>query len=128
MLNFKIISPAFFCTISIGALVLLGSCKKTHDKAQEKRVKEGATLEVGLVLPEIRTTQNDTVKLALYPHARFFFIDLGLKNSDGYIDLIKKANKADVPVRVKVYEDNQAEVAEIYTATKEDIERYRNQQ
>lgn len=128
MLQFRTVNIAFFSILSIAAILLFASCKKHGVKTKEKRVKEGAMVEIGLVLPEIRTSENDTVKLALYPHARFFFIDLGLKNSDGYINLIKKAVKEDLPVRVKVYKDNQAEVAEIIPATSQDLEKYRNNQ
>jgi len=126
MSQFKIIPIFISSALSVLFLLLLSSCTKHNGKAKEKRIKEGETIEIGLVFPEVRTTKNDTVMLALYPHARFFYIDLGLKNSDSYIDLIKKANKADVPVRVRVYKDNQAEVAEMIQATNQEIEKFRN--
>lgn len=126
MLHFKTISVFIFSALSVVFLSLFFSCAKQNGKAKEKRIKEGETIEIGLVFPEVRTAKNDTVMLALYPHARFFFIDLGLKSSDSYINLIKKANKADVPLRVRVYKDNQAEVAEMIPATSEEIEKFRN--
>nr|WP_157246977.1 hypothetical protein [Pedobacter panaciterrae] len=106
----------------IVAIMFSAACKKKNEAA--KRIKEGTVVEIGAVLPEIRDTRNDTVMLALYPHARFFFIDLSLKNSDKYINLIKQANKKDIPLRVRVYEDNQSEVAELYPATAKDLENY----
>ncbi len=123
MILFKRFNITLFGIFGICAILLLASCHKQNAKVREKI---GDTVEVGLVFPEMRTTNNDTLKLALYPHARFFFLDLGLKNSDGYINLIKKANKADAPVRVRVYKENQAEVAEIIPATIQEIEKIRN--
>ena len=108
MPHFKTIPIFISSALSVLFLLLVSSCTKQNGKAKEKRIKEGETIEIGLVFPEVRTAKNDTVMLALYPHARFFFIDRGLKNSDSYINLIKKANQADVPLRVRVYKDNQA--------------------
>lgn len=123
MLNLKII----LCTLGMGAVLFLENCSKPVGNTL-KRVKEGNMVELGMVIPEIRAKHNDTLNLALYPHARVFFMDMRLKNSEGFIELIKKANKADLPVRVKVYESNQLEVAEITPATREDIKIYRKQQ
>jgi len=124
MFQLKTIIFFIFSILSVGFMMFFSSCSKQNEK--RKRVKEGDTIAAGLAFPEIRSTQNDTVKLALYPSASFFFIDLGLKNSDGYIKLIKEANKADVPVRVRVYKDNRAEVAEIIPATNQEVEKYQN--
>jgi hypothetical protein len=126
MPHFKTIPIFISSALSVLFLLLVSSCTKQNGKAKEKRIKEGETIEIGLVFPEVRTAKNDTVMLALYPHARFFFIDRGLKNSDSYINLIKKANQADVPLRVRVYKDNQAEVAEMILATSQEIEKFRN--
>jgi hypothetical protein len=126
MPHFKTVPIFISSALSVLFLLLLSSCAKQNGKAKEKRIKEGETIEIGLVFPEVRTAKNDTVMLALYPHARFFFIDRGLKNSDFYINLIKKANQADVPLRVRVFKDNQAEVAEMIPATSQEIEKFRN--
>ncbi|WP_379091491.1 hypothetical protein [Pedobacter sp. UC225_65] len=104
-------------------LLMMSTCKKKN--SDEKRVKDGPTLDIGSALAEIGQTHNDTVGITLSPHARYFFIDLGLKNSAENIKLIKSANKLGIPVRAKVFEDNPYEIAKIYAATAEDIEKYR---
>lgn len=111
-----------FYLFGIALIILLNGCNNKNEKVNG--VKEGLTIEAGLVLPEIRTVKNDTMQLALYPSAQFFFIDLKLKNSGHYINLIRQANKSDLPVRVKVYQDNRNEVAEIYPPSKEDLAKY----
>lgn len=110
----------------IGAIALFSSCNKYNGKGSREVVKDDRTEEIGLVFPEIRSQEGDTIKLALYPHAQFFFIDRELKGSEELIKLIKNANKEDVPVRVSVFEKNRAEVASIIPATKEEIKKIRN--
>ncbi|PYF77044.1 hypothetical protein [Pedobacter nutrimenti] len=110
------------CTALIFSLVC---CSKHNSDTQGKRIKEVAKIDIGIVLPEIRNRRNDTVDLALYPNARVFFIDLGLRDSDHYLDLIRRASQANMPVRAKVFEDNTSEVAEISTPSAQDMETYK---
>ncbi len=107
-----------------GALFLLVSCNKMT-RTLEKRTKNGPTIDFGAGLPEIMGTRNDTVSIALFPSAQYFFIDLGLKQSAQNIKLIKNAKRLNIPVRAKIYEDNRHEIAQIYPATPTDIEKYK---
>ncbi|MBE8722716.1 hypothetical protein C4F40_18500 [Sphingobacterium sp. Ka21] len=100
------------------------SCKKEKVNG-EKRVKNLSTIDIGLRIPELRDTRNDTIRLVLYPSAMFYFVDAGLTQSENNIKLFKKAIKQRLPVRVMVYEDNQLEVAAVYPATEEDLARFR---
>jgi hypothetical protein len=104
----------------------ISACSKNSHAKREKVKKQGETYELGVVIPEIREIKQDTAHLALYGHARLFFLDLKMVNSDQYIALIKAANKKKYPVRAKVFKDSYKpnageEVAEIYLPTDEDI-------
>lgn len=116
------ISPIVY-SFSIAIVLISSACTKQNNKS--KRIKDVPTSELGTVFPEIREIKNDTVKLALYPHATFFILDLGLKESEQKLKMIHEANKSDVPVKVKVFQDNRAEVAEISPASKQDIDKYK---
>ena len=114
----------FFVTGTIIFSML--SCSKNSHSSREKIKKQGETYELGVVIPEIREIKQDTARLALYRHARWFFLDLKMINSDQYIALINAANKKNLPVRAKVFKDSYKpnageEVAEIYAPSDEDI-------
>jgi hypothetical protein len=111
-----------FC---LAIMLIPPACTKQNNPDQNKKIKDAPTSELGTVFPEIREIKNDTAKLALYPYATFFIIDLGLKGSEQKLKMIREANKSDVPVKVKVFRDNRSEVAEIYPATKQDIDKYK---
>lgn len=111
--------------MAIGAIFLYSACTKKTAHQQEKRTKKSPIVEFGAGLPEIGQTKNDTVNVVLAPSAQYLFIDLGLKQSAKNIELIKSANKLDIPVRAKVFKDNPHEIAEIYAATTTDIEHYK---
>lgn len=108
---------------AVASLMLWTACTK-KSAINHKRAKNTPTTEVGTGLPEIGQTKNDTVSITLAPSAQYFFIDLGLKQSAKNIELIKSANKLDIPVRAKVFKDNPHEIAEIYAATAGDITNY----
>ncbi|MFC3198593.1 hypothetical protein ACFOET_13290 [Parapedobacter deserti] len=117
-----------FLYVALFGILSLVSCKKKVSDAGEKRIKEQSTIDIGLKIPELRDTRNDTVGVALYPSAMPYFIDAGLVQSEDNIRLIKQAMKSSLPVRVKVYEDNQHEIAIISPATDDDIARHRESQ
>lgn len=120
---FKISSIVYsFC---MATMLIPSACTKQNNPDHNKKSKDAPTSELGIVFPEIREIKNDTAKLALYPYATFFIIDLGLKGSEQKLKMIREANKSDVPVKVKVFQDNRSEVAEIYPATKQDIAKYK---
>ena len=114
----------FFVTVT--TIFTISSCsKKTHVEG-EKTIKHGQTYDVGIVIPEIREIKQDTAHLALYGHARLFYLDLKMINSDQYIALIKAANKKRYPVRARVFKDSYKqnvgeEIAEIYSPSADDI-------
>lgn len=114
----------FFVT---GVIIFtMSSCSKNSHTSRGKIKKQGETYELGVVIPEIREIKQDTAHLALYGHARWFFLDLKMVNSNQYIALINTANKKKLPVRAKVFKDSYKpnageEVAEIYPPTEEDI-------
>ena len=115
-----------FNLVALLGLLSFAACKKETHGADEKRVKEGALIDIGARMPELRDTRNDTVGVALYPYAMLYFIDKGLVQSQTNIDAIKKAMRQQLPiVRVKVYESNPLEIAEIYPPTEEDIARFK---
>lgn len=105
--------------------LLFTACSKQVASTQEKRIKEGPTVDFGAALPEIMGIRNDTANIALFPSAQVFFIDLGLKGSAANIKLIKQAKRLNIPVRAKLFKDNSHEIAEIYPATKADLEKYK---
>ena len=104
--------------------LLVTSCNKDRGVLY-KRIKEGKTIELGVVIPEIGGKRNDTLSMALYPNARWFFMDLGLSQNKQNLNLVRKAIQDDVPVRAKVFEDNSSEIAEIYPASQTEIDQYR---
>jgi len=104
----------------------LTSCEKERNDVSEKRVKKESMVDIGARFPELRDSRNDTVYVALYPSAMLYLIDKGLVQSQANIDAIKKAMSQQLPiVRVKVYEGNPCEIAEVYPPTEEDIARYK---
>lgn len=120
----KILMKPLIYTFS-AVFLLLSACTKKNTNAKEKRIKNGPTLDLGAGLAEIVMTRNDTASVALFPRAQYFFIDLGLEGSEQNIQLIKEANRLNIPVRAKVFKDNVSEIAEIYPATKEEIEKHK---
>ncbi|MGO1245813.1 MAG: hypothetical protein ACTMH4_17170 [Sphingobacterium sp.] len=112
----------YFCISLLGAL-FVASCKKENVNG-EKRVKDLPTIDIGLRMPELRDTRNDTIRVVLYPSPMIYFIDAGLTQSENNIKLFKKAIKQRLPVRVMVYEDNQLEVAAVYSETDEDLAKH----
>jgi hypothetical protein len=112
--------------VMVTTIFTISSCsKKSHIKG-EKITKHGQTYDAGVVISEIREIKQDTAHLALYGHARLFYLDLKMINSDQYIALIKAANKKRYPVRAKIFKDSYKqnvgeEVAEIYPPSAEDI-------
>jgi hypothetical protein len=123
MLYRKLISVAFPAFLSF--CILLSACKTEKTEAKQKRTKDGPTVDMGMGIPGIGLKRNDTLGITLAPSARYFFIDLSLKVSDQNIKLINRANRLDIPVRARVFKNNENEIAEIYPATEKDIERYR---
>lgn len=112
--------------VALLGMFSLTSCKKEKTETGEKRVKAESMIDIGARFPELRDTRNDTVYVALYPSAMLYLIDKGLVQSQASIDAIKKAMSRQLPiVRVKVYEGNPREIAEVYPPTEEDIARYK---
>lgn len=109
-----------FCAICL----IFSACNHKITNVKETRVKDGETIEIGAVLPEIMFVKNDTASIALFPRAQYFFIDLGLKGSAQNIKLIKQAHRLAIPVRAKVFKDNGNEIAQIYSATEDDLKNY----
>jgi len=116
------ISMKYFFLLS--GLILFNACQK-NEYAAGTLVKQGATYETGAVLPELRYIKNDTALVVLYPNARVFYLDLKIKNSEQYIDMLRSAEKNSLPVRARIftrpYSLTGEEISEIYPPTKKDI-------
>ncbi|KQC00880.1 hypothetical protein [Pedobacter sp. Hv1] len=114
----------YFIVVCGVICLIFSACTKKITNTKEKRIKDGATIEIGAVLPEILSIKNDTASIVLAPRAQYFFIDLGLKGSAQNIKLIKEAKRLAIPVRATVFKDNGNEIAQIYPATEEEIKNY----
>jgi len=117
------IAMKYFLFFSI--LIFFSACQR-NDYVVGTPEKEGATYDTGPVLPELRHIKNDTALVALYPSARVFYLDLKIKNSERYINMIRSAQKHNKPVRAKIftrpYTMNGEEISEIYPPTEKDIQ------
>jgi|SRR5690606_9271050 len=113
----------YFCIAMLSAFSVASSKRETPNG--EKRVKDLPSIDIGLRIPELRETRNDTISVALYPSAMPYFIDAGLIQSENNIKLLNKAIKQRLPVRIRVCEENQLEIASVLPATHDDIARYR---
>jgi hypothetical protein len=112
--------------VTVAIIFTIPSCSKKSYIKREKITKHGQTYDAGVVIPEIRSIRQDTAHLALYGHARLFYLDLKMVNSEQYIALINSANKKKYPVRARIFKDSYKpnageEVAEIYPPSAEDI-------
>lgn len=103
--------------IAFVVLVSANACK-THEEAIKALPKVGDTYELGSVSPEVRTIENDTARIALYPHARWFYLDMTIKGSQDYITLIQTAAKSGRQVKARIFKHpattSGEEIAEIY--------------
>lgn len=104
------------------------SCVKSQYTAGALALQD-KTYDTGPVLPELRIISNDTAVIVLAPNARVFYLDMKVKNSKKYLDLLHKAQKRNRPVRAKIFmhewNGKGEEIAEIYPATKKDIELFK---
>ena len=98
-------------------LVLSNACKK-QETTVDAFPKTGATYELGSVLPDLRTVDKDTARIALYPHARWFYLDMKMKNSQKYLTMIQTAGKSGRQVKARIFKrpigTSGEEIAEIY--------------
>ncbi|GAB3782178.1 hypothetical protein GCM10028818_37500 [Spirosoma horti] len=103
--------------VALVLLVFSNACQE-----QENTVgtfpKAGDTYELGSVLPELRTIDKDTARIALYPYARWFYLDMKMKNSQKYLTMIQTAGKSGRQVKARIFKrpvsTGGEEIAEIY--------------
>lgn len=98
-------------------LVFTNACKK-QENTVDAFPKTGDTYALGSVLPELRAVDKDTARIALYPHARWFYLDMKMKNSQKYLTMIQTAGKAGRQVKARIFKRpismSGEEIAEIY--------------
>ncbi|WP_420149769.1 hypothetical protein [Spirosoma sp.] len=103
--------------ITLMPLLALNACQK-HNEAVVTRSKTGETYELGTVLPELRTIQNDTARIALYPHARWFYLDMRMTGSQEYLALIQSAAKSGRQIKARIFKRPAGvygeEIAQVY--------------
>lgn len=112
--------------ILLGLIAAISCSKKNKEEAVV--MQDGKTYELGTVLPELRNTSNDTIFLALYPHARMFYLNRKLKNSALYLQIINDAVKAGKPVKARIFKRDfnggSEEVAAIYKPTAAELSEF----
>lgn len=103
--------------IAFVVLIALNACKKPRE-TQVTLPKLGGTYELGSVSPELRTIKNDTAWIALYPHARLFYLDMRMKGSQDYLTLIQVAAESGHQIQARIFSrpatTNGVEIAQIY--------------
>ncbi len=92
----------FLLPVCIVVLAVLQSCNK-QEASPSPSVDENETYSLTNVLPEYRGVENDTVRIALYPHARLFYLDMKKPAGVSTLNSILTAEKLGVQIRVRVY-------------------------